>query len=319
MKPSKLVFSSLFFAFSVSAQTNLIQNSGFIGIGTLSPSSPLHVHGITTISDGSLKINSTLNNSISPILFLNHQNIQKGRIWVSNSPNSVLNFSSSDNNADITINDAGKVGISNPAPVFNLDVGGNLRCLSLLNILPSNGTTFEGGEIQLHSNTPYLNWHLDAYKNFFRVFSSNLTTALLIKDNGFVGIGLWNDVDEKLHISNGNVKIDNGNFFITNNGTTNFKVELNGFVTAREIQVHLNTIPDYVFLPDYKLMTFEQLRTFISNNGHLPNVPSQSDVTANDNYINVGEFNKVLLEKIEELTLYILELEDRLVKLENSK
>lgn len=81
---------------------------------------------------------------------------------------------------------------------------------------------------------------------------------------------------------------------------------------TRRIVVDQQVWPDYVFKKDYKLMPLEDLSTFISKNGHLPNVPSEKEVQ--ENGADLGEMNRILLEKIEELTLYTIsqqrEIED---------
>ena len=100
----------------------------------------------------------------------------------------------------------------------------------------------------------------------------------------------------------------------TDGQTRNFSVQANGFVFARKYTTTLSNIPDYVFKPDYKLMSFADLRQYINTNQHLPNVPSAADYE--ENGVDLGEMNRVLLEKTEELTLYILQLEERLNKLE---
>jgi hypothetical protein len=64
--------------------------------------------------------------------------------------------------------------------------------------------------------------------------------------------------------------------------------------------------PDYVFKDDYRLMPLKDLDVFINANGHLPGVPTEADV--NEKGIGLGQMSSVLLEKIEQLTLYILEM-----------
>ncbi len=64
--------------------------------------------------------------------------------------------------------------------------------------------------------------------------------------------------------------------------------------------------PDYIFAHDYKLPTLEQLRSYIEQNHHLPEVPSAKEMEADG--LKVGEMNLLLLKKIEELTLYVIEL-----------
>jgi hypothetical protein len=69
-----------------------------------------------------------------------------------------------------------------------------------------------------------------------------------------------------------------------------------------------------VFEENYRKPGLEELRTFIAENKHLPNIPSASEVEKKG--IEVGDMQRRLTEKVEELTLYILELESRIKKLE---
>ena len=73
--------------------------------------------------------------------------------------------------------------------------------------------------------------------------------------------------------------------------------------------------PDYVFTKNYNLRTLTQVKSYITQNGHLPEVPSTKEVK--EKGINVGEMNVILLKKVEELTLYLIELEARLAKVES--
>ncbi|MEM6718758.1 MAG: hypothetical protein AAF611_05575 [Bacteroidota bacterium] len=103
----------------------------------------------------------------------------------------------------------------------------------------------------------------------------------------------------------------------TDGNDVNFTVKPTGEVYARKYVTTLNPFPDYVFEHDYELISLEELRTFIHKNKHLPNVPSAKVVAADG--ADLGELNRVLVEKVEELTLYILQLEARLQKLEAKK
>jgi hypothetical protein len=70
-----------------------------------------------------------------------------------------------------------------------------------------------------------------------------------------------------------------------------------------------NSFPDYVFSPDYELMPLEELREFVDREGHLPNIESAEQVRTKG-VVNMTELQMKLLEKVEELTLYVLELKD---------
>lgn len=83
------------------------------------------------------------------------------------------------------------------------------------------------------------------------------------------------------------------------------KLSVKGKIRAQEIKVETANWPDYVFKRDYPLRSLDSLRTFIAENGHLPEVP-KADYAEKDG-VSLGEMNKVLLKKIEELTLYLLD------------
>jgi hypothetical protein len=102
--------------------------------------------------------------------------------------------------------------------------------------------------------------------------------------------------------------------------TENFVVFADGHVRARDIRVTLQSPfphPDYVFEKDHQLMKIEDLEAFVKKNKHLPSIPSAADVKANDG-INLGEMSEKQLEKIEELTLYIIELNKKVNELANT-
>lgn len=81
---------------------------------------------------------------------------------------------------------------------------------------------------------------------------------------------------------------------------------VDGKITSKEVEVKLDVWPDFVFHDDYELLSLNDVEYFIKQNGHLPNVPNEKEVT--NNGINVGEISAILLQKIEELTLYMIAL-----------
>ena len=94
------------------------------------------------------------------------------------------------------------------------------------------------------------------------------------------------------------------------NGALNFKVTDKGYVYAREIEVTTSTFPDYVFEKDYNLMPLDELKKYIDKNKHLPGVPSAETVIEEN--LKLKEMNLLLLEKVEELTLYLIELNEKI-------
>lgn len=88
------------------------------------------------------------------------------------------------------------------------------------------------------------------------------------------------------------------------------RLSVNGKIRAHEVKVETNNWPDYVFNADYKALSLSELKAFIDQNGHLPGVPDAKSVARDG--IALGEMNKILLEKIEELTLHLIEKDKQL-------
>ncbi len=87
----------------------------------------------------------------------------------------------------------------------------------------------------------------------------------------------------------------------------NSKLSVKGRVRTEEVKVVGNIeAPDYVFNEDYKLLSLEEIEMFISQNKHLPEIPSAKEFK--ENGILLGQMSFDLLKKIEELTLYLIEL-----------
>jgi len=89
--------------------------------------------------------------------------------------------------------------------------------------------------------------------------------------------------------------------------TPDAKLAVKGNIHAEEVKVDLSVPgPDYVFKEGYDLKSLEEVQNYIKKEGHLPNIASAEDMEANG--IELGEMNMRLLEKIEELTLYVIKL-----------
>jgi hypothetical protein len=109
------------------------------------------------------------------------------------------------------------------------------------------------------------------------------------------------------------IENENGNVGIGTSTPTN-KLEVNGTIKTKEVNVTTTGWPDYVFAADYNLMPLDSLSEFIKTNSHLPGVPSESEVNLNG--ANLGEMNVILLKKIEELTLYIINQDKKIEEIE---
>jgi hypothetical protein len=103
----------------------------------------------------------------------------------------------------------------------------------------------------------------------------------------------------------------NGNVGI---GTTNptYKLSVNGNIRSKEVVVETGWA-DYVFDETYPLRPLSEVADFIRLNKHLPNIPSAKEIEQNG--LSLGETQKKMMEKIEELTLYIIELKKEMDEL----
>ena len=131
---------------------------------------------------------------------------------------------------------------------------------------------------------------------------SNTLAIITNPASGGGGSGHWSLNNQDVYYTNGNVGI----------GTTtpDEKLAVNGNIHAKEVRVDLNDWPDYVFMKDYKLPSLKEVENHIKTKGHLANMPSAQEVE--ENGVKLGEMHAKLLEKIEELTLYILQLKKEL-------
>lgn len=160
----------------------------------------------------------------------------------------------------------------------NVLAGGEGPGITFKNVI--NNSTMEkiaGFESQLRSGTVGA---VAGSLNFFTINNSAKVNALCISPNGDVGVGTAE--------------------------SRGYKLSINGSIRTKEIKVEISNWPDYVFNSDYTLLPLTELKKYISQNNHLPDLPSANDVAA-ENGINMGEIVKVQIKKIEELTLYLIE------------
>ncbi len=125
---------------------------------------------------------------------------------------------------------------------------------------------------------------------------------------------VYGDFDTNLFWISGNVGI--GNVADDRTLASGYKLSVKGKLMAEEVRVLLEADwPDYVFEDNYALTPIPELEKQIDDLGHLPGIPSAAEIETNGQ--DLGEINRLQIEKIEELTLYIIELEKRIRLIEN--
>lgn len=106
-----------------------------------------------------------------------------------------------------------------------------------------------------------------------------------------------------------------GNVGIGTNFSNNYRLAVNGVIRAKEVIVESGW-SDFVFEDDYYLPTLQEVEKYIEENGHLKDIPSAAEVQ--ENGVGLAEISTKLLQKIEELTLYLIAINKRIEALEST-
>jgi hypothetical protein len=158
---------------------------------------------------------------------------------------------------------------------------------------------------------------------FTAVAASNSISGLWATNWSSGGYGLVLNADNRtggIYYDNNNPKVSIGlnsnkvgiGLIPPSDGAFSLYVE--GGILAEEVKVLMKSAwPDYVFNANYKLPSINEVSEFIEANGHLPGIPNAATVATDG--IELGEMNALLLTKIEELTLYVIELQQQLNEL----
>jgi hypothetical protein len=314
--------------FTIQANPRLTINSnGFVGIGTTNPNHLLHVNGgdlfvqsssglirfgyqggnewqmATTGGGADLRWYTTTDGgtTITPRHYFSQNGnmgvggfsgagVPLGRLDVigSGATPATNTFLLRNNLGDtlVRVRDDGRMGIGYNGSGYGrtLNMGG-----TGINFYTANETAFGGAVFP--TDTSLVLWSNSGANNYL----------ILQPSWGNTGIGTYSP-NAKLHV-NGTQLIGSTSARIA----TGYQLSVVGKIIAEEVKVQLYASwPDYVFGKNYKLMPLNELEESINKNKHLPNIPSAAEVEKDG--ISLGDMNKRLMEKVEELTLYIIDL-----------
>lgn len=264
-----------------------IKENGNVGIGINEPNEKLHVKG-------KVRIDSVLYARDS--LIVGESGHIKGDLEVEGNitiKHGVLKVKSL---VDTSISDNGVLKVNDEGEIIN---GGDLK----FNVYKEIEETYHCVK-DAQGNIVYASayWQNDPQ----RIFILNSRCKPDVK------LGVGTKPEAKFHVKTNNNSKVHPLLIEKMNGHDTYKLlQLNndGLLRAREIKVDLDAWPDYVFKKDYNLMPLTDVKAFIEKNGHLPNVPSALDIK--EEGVNLGDAAKTSMEKIEELTLYLLEINDK--------
>jgi hypothetical protein len=303
-------FNSTLPTFFVSTSPPGGDKTGKIGIGNITaPEAKLHIKADDN-EDASILLQPTGANYYAKLLFgeNGHQ--------ISAKANEDLKFSTGSGKDFVFEN--GNVGIGTDAPTFLLDVAGDIRFTGQL--YDANG---------LFKPSPWLTNGNDIYYNDGNVgigttnpnaklkIYSESGTGLRVSTHhsGQWGYGIVSDIlndNTKAYVVKNNgyemfIVYGNGRAYIGNSDFSynGYMLTVAGKILAEELKIEEDVGADFVFDDDYNLPKLEDVEKYIEKNNHLPEIPSAEEMKSNG--VEIGDLQIKLLQKVEELTLYMID------------
>lgn len=259
-----------------------IEPNGDVGIGFSSPSYKLDVNGDTR----------TVGNLIAEDGYIQIKNTADTKLWnlqYSSASDRLLFLESGVER--VILQNGGNVGIGETFPAEKLHV---------------NGNTMIDGDATLNTVNPTIQLqNSDVNKGFVQLSGDNIRIGTNSGNTDGKFVIRTNGGDRLFVDGSGNVNIG------SQTDAPGYKLRVDGKMICEEVKVKLSSAwPDYVFEDKHQLMPVNELSKFIQVNKHLPNIPSAREVATNG--IQVGDMQKRMMEKIEELTLYIISLQQQI-------
>ncbi|WP_298737882.1 hypothetical protein [uncultured Chitinophaga sp.] len=204
----------------------------------------------------------------------------------------------------------------------SLDPTVNIYGMSYANTAYFNGSAnnYFAGKVGIGVTNPTFAFHSAAYNN------TGVAAALLWGDRYGAAVGISDDTSSyyAFHVVSNVDSMGRGKaggtkslLYVRGDGNVGIgtlspqaKLAVNGDIFSKRVKVIQTGWPDFVFRQDYLLPSLQQVEKYIIHNGHLPDIPAATEVEKDG--LDLGEMNKKLLQKIEELTLYVIDQQKQL-------
>lgn len=317
-----------------------IDETGQVGIGTATPASLLTINGTNPY------IELQHNNVNTGFLQAVGANLRLGTNSTNTTGNLILQTKLVDR---VTIDENGLVGIGTSTPSSALTINGSNPILQLRNAGVDKGyIQISNDDIKIGTNLSNETGKFIVRTNGADRFSinnignatlgSSAEGGLLTTDGGYTGMVLKTAGITRLSVvaagvnpeitgtgtgilrirnnSDGIYMYSNGKISIGGGGAvaTGYVVSVEGKLIATEVtSLPFGSWPDYVFAEDYKLKPLSEVKKYIDQHKHLPGIPAAAEIEKNG--VQLGDMSKRLMEKVEELTLYILQLQEQIDEL----
>lgn len=314
-----------------------VDENGNVGIGTSDPVSALTINGTNPYIELQ---NGGVNKGF---LLTNGNDLKIGTNSTNTTGNLVLQTKLLDR---VTIDENGQVGIGTTSPTSILSINASNPILQLKNSGVDKGfVQLVNDDIKIGTNigneTGKFVIRTDGTDRFTLNSDGNATLGgtggggLLTTEGVYPGIVMKTSGITRLSVvapggnpeitgsgtgilrirnnSDGIYMYPNGKISIGGGGAvaTGYVVSVEGKLIATEVtSLPFGSWPDYVFADDYKLKPLADVKKFISQYRHLPGIPTAAEIEKNG--VQLGDMSKRLMEKVEELTLYILELQEQI-------